>query len=980
MVFSLLQSTRSDSSTKSGSNYNNSNNASGNNGKQPIELSIAVESPPCVMYGSMTESTGALLSGVLNLNIKDPYSNLNNNKNNNNNKRSNRDKDKENYITPLHSTKTNDSLLITRTNSNNTNIKSNNPLSPTASNAKRKSSLFSTFSNLSITNSSNSSHITSISSNNNNNNNNNVLNNRISNKSSHNASTSSNHITSHTSNEQILNGYTKMSIVSVELSLLQIIKYHKPFIPDSQPIANCSNCKTKTVNLKTWEIQTSKQDKTVGKHSYPFSYLIPGSVPPTCCLSISSETQVKYELVAVVTYLNPLRDHLTNTSSSNNTDAKDFIDHSNNIIDKNGKSKKKIIQLTMPVPITRSVARGPDKNSLRVFPPTELTASAVLPNVIYPKSTFPLELKLDGISYGDRRWRMRKLSWRIEETTKVRASSCKTHKHNLNQLENEIKKKELERNKNSKSQQPIKRYGDIGPRVKVTLATPENLLLEPQSSNPLLHPTNSNTNISNSNNSSQSNNQSGRQRNGTNSRNGIAQSNNGSNNNANNDLEDEMNDNASHFIHPNDDALRQEISQQQQRAREEQIKLELAKNNSMIFTEETRILNKGEIKSGWKTDFDNNGKIELVTDIDCMKLDSGVSNPVLFSSTVKPYVPPNKHNVNVACDIQDPNLGIYVSHILAVEIVVAEETLQYANGQPISKNKNKSSSGRGNNNSSGNSDSTNSSNNIAHDADQRLAELSPMFANRNVPKIRSFEEELNKDGNGTNNLTKSKSSHSTSGKDGRDDSNNNLSNKIVSVPTGAARVLRMQFRLNITERSGLGISWDEEVPPIYQDVKKAKPPSYEHTINNVLPHYGKDTVSGKKNKSKKHDKIIEENDNVGDKSKKLENEDLITIAEDMDIFGFNDSGNNTNRSTGLPMKITPPPMAHHSKTNITNSGNNSNNGSTNLLTTVQSPQLENIISLQGNTPFGNNMLSPANTREVNIRNISELLDTDRITQ
>lgn len=26
------------------------------------------------------------------------------------------------------------------------------------------------------------------------------------------------------------------------------------------------------------------------------------------------------------------------------------------------------------------------------------------------------------------------------------------------------------------------------------------------------------------------------------------------------------------------------------------------------------------MKSGWKTDFDNNGKIELVTEIDCMVL------------------------------------------------------------------------------------------------------------------------------------------------------------------------------------------------------------------------------------------------------------------------------------------------------------------------------------------------------------------------
>lgn len=45
------------------------------------------------------------------------------------------------------------------------------------------------------------------------------------------------------------------------------------------------------------------------------------------------------------------------------------------------------------------------------------------------------------------------------------------------------------------------------------------------------------------------------------------------------------------------------------------------------------------------------------------------------------------------------------------------------------------------------------------------------------------------------------------------------------TPTGAARVLRMQFALNVTERAGMGISWDEEMPPTYEDVPES-PPGY----------------------------------------------------------------------------------------------------------------------------------------------------------
>ncbi|KAI1351583.1 hypothetical protein F5Y01DRAFT_110146 [Xylaria sp. FL0043] len=45
------------------------------------------------------------------------------------------------------------------------------------------------------------------------------------------------------------------------------------------------------------------------------------------------------------------------------------------------------------------------------------------------------------------------------------------------------------------------------------------------------------------------------------------------------------------------------------------------------------------------------------------------------------------------------------------------------------------------------------------------------------------------------------------------------------TPTGVARILRMNFAVVITDRPGLGVSWDNEAPPIYQDVPPS-PPSY----------------------------------------------------------------------------------------------------------------------------------------------------------
>lgn len=755
------------------------NGLSTNSSTHPIELTIDIESPPCVMYGPAMDSAGAIISGLLTLRVKDPYV---------------KNKSLQSTGIPLQTTASN--------GSNGSN--------------KRKSGLLS-FSNLSMSNSIN---------------------------------TSPQKTNDNNANLKILSGYKHIKISSVTLSLVQRIVFQKPFVPDSSVINSCVNCKTKTTKLKTWNIQSESIEKSIGKHSYPFSYLIPGSVPSTCSLGLSAETQIKYELVAVATYIEP------KTST-------------------NGTRKERKLQLSLPVPVTRSILRGPDKNSLRVFPPTELTAAAVLPNVVYPKSTFPLEMKLDGVSSSDRRWRMRKLSWRIEETTRVRSNACDVHKKNLSDLEKHVKQKEIERNK--KPAQAIKRYGDIGPQIRVAVSSPDNMPLQRMRNNHGAPPSSNLSSIATGPSDSGTTPQPSSRRNP----NGIQ------------DRDDQDDEDSAPFIHPSDDALRQEITQQQERARQEQLKEEFKNNNSTLFTEEVRIIAKSEMKSGWKTDFDNNGKIELVTDIDLMSLNSGVSNPIMHATTAKPHIAGSKPPIGIACDIQDPQLGIYVSHILAVEIVVAEETLQYSNGQPLKpKNKNGQTP-------------TNESNQI--NSDQRLAELSPMFANRNTPKVRPVRN---------SNTSKMKAG-------GENQSNSKIQPKIVSVPTGAARVLRMQFRLLVTERSGLGISWDEEVPPIYQDVKQSAPPTYENIA--VIP--------------------------------------LRNYKENL-IDDFEDETPSKTSIPRLPMRITPPPMAHHS----------------NNLSSVKSPPLEHVISLQGNVPYRGQILTPSNTRNAPLRNVADFLDPDRITQ
>ena len=64
--------------------------------------------------------------------------------------------------------------------------------------------------------------------------------------------------------------------------------------------------------------------------------------------------------------------------------------------------------------------------------------------------------------------------------------------------------------------------------------------------------------------------------------------------------------------------------------------------------------------------------------------------------------------------------------------------------------------------------------------------------------------------------------------------------------TGLARVLRMTFPVVLTERGGLGVSWDEEQPPVYQDVP-GSPPGYariEEYVGDPIPYEELEAIEG----------------------------------------------------------------------------------------------------------------------------------------
>lgn len=161
---------------------------------------------------------------------------------------------------------------------------------------------------------------------------------------------------------------------------------------------DCRECKERFDNIQEWTFLS--EPKTFSKkddNAFPFSHLLPGHLPATTFATLGS---VAYHL-----YVHAV----TSTGEA--------------------------IELTHPLKIQRAIAPGMDKASIRIFPPTNLTGRVVLPPVIHPIGTFPVQMTLSGVveKKADHtlRWRLRKTMWRIEEHTKMVSKPCSKHEYKV---------------------------------------------------------------------------------------------------------------------------------------------------------------------------------------------------------------------------------------------------------------------------------------------------------------------------------------------------------------------------------------------------------------------------------------------------------------------------------------------------------------------------------------------------------------------
>lgn len=189
------------------------------------------------------------------------------------------------------------------------------------------------------------------------------------------------------SGQLVFNVKEKTTFSSIEVRLLCATSVRKPIVKD------CPECHSRNREMKHWNFAPEPRTLDVGEYKFPVSYLFAGSLPATMS---SHLCMVDYHFVV-------------------HARTKDGAD----------------LRLAKTIELRRAIHPGNDRNSVRVFPPTNITANMTHNPVIYESGEIPVVLKLEGMERVERsnrlRWRMRRLVWRVQEVEKVVSNPCSKH-------------------------------------------------------------------------------------------------------------------------------------------------------------------------------------------------------------------------------------------------------------------------------------------------------------------------------------------------------------------------------------------------------------------------------------------------------------------------------------------------------------------------------------------------------------------------
>ena len=196
----------------------------------------------------------------------------------------------------------------------------------------------------------------------------------------------------------LLSGQLLLTVTDPEIELQNFHMVLVARVTNKRPITkDCLKCQVKDSEIFAWTFLTEPTHYKTGIHTFPFSYLLPGHLPAT---SHGELGHIDYVLEgsAVCT----MSDTIT-------------------------VSRTLTVQRALP---------GSEKTSIRVFPPTNLNVTVVISSIIHPIGEFPVQMSMTGLidhslKNIQRRWRIRRLNWKIEENSKIISPACPKHQNKV---------------------------------------------------------------------------------------------------------------------------------------------------------------------------------------------------------------------------------------------------------------------------------------------------------------------------------------------------------------------------------------------------------------------------------------------------------------------------------------------------------------------------------------------------------------------
>ncbi|KAI0200802.1 hypothetical protein F4808DRAFT_152462 [Astrocystis sublimbata] len=199
-----------------------------------------------------------------------------------------------------------------------------------------------------------------------------------------------------------LNVKESLEVESLEARFEMCVTQKKPFS------SHCQGCETKRTVLKSWSFlreptvlahreDISSPHESAGTHEFPLSILLEGQLPATTDNSLFS---IRYELTAEAW---PQDGGLP-------------------------------IKLRETIPVRRSLPEPQlPHHSVRIFPPTKITANVHYDAVVHPNTQPTFTMRLEGIGKHNKTaasveyWKLKRVSWKLEEVVTTVAPACKKH-------------------------------------------------------------------------------------------------------------------------------------------------------------------------------------------------------------------------------------------------------------------------------------------------------------------------------------------------------------------------------------------------------------------------------------------------------------------------------------------------------------------------------------------------------------------------